>query len=349
MSPIRLLALLLVASTVESNGAKSNCSNAGLTLVQKRQVSSKLHPEVKGVATVLAGKAVRFRSWDGKFLHCHSGRVSVSDVGSEFVLQKHGSAALYSGDSVTLACAGRRLSILQDQIQVGSPAQIGDAFILQKQQGDGLLQENDAIYLLSTKDLQALKVEGNELKLRLAENDQGEAFVVEGLTGPRNRWVVVPDPDGFCDATLRCHRRLKVSCTTPNGTELNFQDCDHEHRPWSYEPCFKSPMGACIDVAQSDCTDIPGSWWNPDGKTCQEYAAPDCRHNEMVRSACGQTCNGNGCNPKKTLPVQAGCQDDPIYRSAFNWHCAWFKQRNCSAYLFKDELMKACKKSCKLC
>lgn len=277
------------------------------------------------------------------------GRSSVSDVGSEFVLQKHGSAALYSGDSVTLACAGRRLSILQDQIQVGSPAQIGDAFILQKQQGDGLLQENDAIYLLSTKDLQALKVEGNELKLRLAENDQGEAFVVEGLTGPRNRWVVVPDPDGFCDATLRCHRRLKVSCTTPNGTELNFQDCDHEHRPWSYEPCFKSPMGACIDVAQSDCTDIPGSWWNPDGKTCQEYAAPDCRHNEMVRSACGQTCNGNGCNPKKTLPVQAGCQDDPIYRSAFNWHCAWFKQRNCSAYLFKDELMKACKKSCKLC
>ena len=345
MLPVKLLAALLLVGAVKGKEVKSNCSNAnaGLTLVQKRHVSSKLHPDDS--ATIVVGKAVRFRTMDGKFLHCHRGKVSISDIGSGFVLQKHGSAALYSGDSVTLACSGRQLSILQDQIQI-SQMEMGDAFILQKQEGDGLLQENDAVYLLSSRFLQALKVEGSELKLRPAEDGTAEAFVVEGLTG--NHWVVLPDPDGFCDATLRCHRRLKISCTAPNGTSLNFQDCDHEHRPWSYEPCFKSPMGACIDVAESDCTDVPGSWWNSDGKTCKEYKPQDCHH-ELVRKACGETCGNKSCRPAKSLPVLEGCKDDPLYRSAFNWHCAWFKQRNCSAYLFRDELMKACRKSCNLC
>ncbi len=344
--PMKLLALLLVASAFETKEAKSNCSNAGLTLVQKRHVSSKLYPNVDG-EKIWAGKAVRFRTLDGKYLRCDR-KVSISEVGSDFVLQKPGAAELHSGDAVTLSCAGRQLSVLQDKIHVSSKAQMGETFILQRQQGDGFLQENDPIYVLNTNDLQALKVEGSELRLRFAEDDVGEAFLVEQVP-TKNRWVVLPDPDGFCDATLRCHRRLKVSCTSQNGTSLSFRDCDHQHRPWSYEPCFKSAMGACIDVAESDCTDVPGSWWNPAGKSCKEYAAQDCNQNQLLRRACGETCKKRSCTPTKHFVTQEGCQDEPLYRSAFNWHCAWFKNRNCSAYLFKDELLKACRKSCKLC
>jgi len=344
--PMKLLALLLVASAFETKEAKSNCSNAGLTLVQKRHVSSKLHPNVDA-EKIWAGKAVRFRTLDGKYLRCDR-KVSISKVGSDFVLQKPGAAELHSGDAVTLSCAGRQLSVLQDKIHISSKAQMGETFILQRQQGDGFLQENDPIYVLNPKDLQALKVEGSELRLRFAEDDIGEAFLVEQVP-TKNRWVVLPDPDGFCDATLRCHRRLKVSCTSENGTSLSFRDCDHQHRPWSYEPCFRSSMGACIDVAESDCTDIPGSWWNPEGKSCKEYAAQDCHQNELLRRACGETCKKRSCTPAKHFVTEEGCQDEPLYRSAFNWHCAWFKNRNCSAYLFHDELLKACRKSCKLC
>eukprot|EP00438_Fugacium_kawagutii_P011208 Skav213774 [mRNA] locus=scaffold3228:80342:81424:+ [translate_table: standard] len=360
MLPIRCFVLLLLASvceTVESSEEKSNCSNVGLTLVQRRhQVNSKLPPEVAEATPIVAGTPIRLRTIDGRFLHCDGAKISVSDVASDFVVQKHGSEALHSGDSVNFACEGRRLSVLQDQVKVGSTAKMGETFILQKQQGDGPLQDKDAVYVLSTKDLQAFKVEGDQIKLRLAEDDTGEAFVLEQASvGHQNRWVILPDPEGFCDATLRCHRRLKVNCTAPNGTSVGFQHCNHLHRPWSYEPCFKSPLGACIDIAESDCIDLPGSWWNPDGKTCKEYKRRDCRRNELVHRACGETCGRSHCIPAKALlagqhSAKGGdCEDDPVYRSAFNWQCSWFTQRNCSAYHFRDELMQACKKSCRLC
>ena len=62
----------------------------------------------------------------------------------------------------------------------------------------------------------------------------GEAFVLELAQRPktlradfgwlssglRNRWVVLPNPDGFCDATLRCHRRLKISCRHSLGSDI---------------------------------------------------------------------------------------------------------------------------------
>ena len=115
--PMKLLALLLVASAFETE-AKSNCSNAGLTLVQKRHVSSKLHPNVDA-EKIWAGKAVRFRTLDGKYLRCDR-KVSISEVGSDFVLQKPGAAELHSGDAVTLSCAGRQLSVLQDKIHISS-------------------------------------------------------------------------------------------------------------------------------------------------------------------------------------------------------------------------------------
>eukprot|EP00913_Durusdinium_trenchii_P013270 g12454.t1 len=220
----------------------------------------------------------------------------------------------------------------------GQPA---GQFILQKKQGEGALMEDQQVLVLNPTDLKALMLEGEERRFpsEAPEGEPGEAFFLEVSKGKNwNRWEVLTDPEGFCDATLHCHRRLKVRCKAPDGTTLHFADCDHEParseaRPWSFEHCFRSPLGSCIDIAESDCTDVPGSWWNREGKTCSEYKQSDCARDANVRSACGFTCKSKACTPKKEKLVHKpddGCYDDEEYRSAFDWHCNSFANRDCS-------------------
>ncbi|CAJ1404059.1 unnamed protein product [Effrenium voratum] len=323
-------------------------ANGGLTLVQKRNVLGKMEPSLLQGQSISSGEAVRLRTLGGKYLRCDGNQVRIARKGSNFHLKGSGTF-LQSGDEVELACAGRRVAFLQEKV-VAHLAEGGAdrPFIVQRQDGDGLVRDQDAIFLLDHQGL-ALQPVGATLQPRMVDAS-GEVFLVERMDAPSNRWVVVPDPDHYCDPTLECHRKLNVSCSSPNGTQLSLSQCDHASRPWSYEPCFRSPAGSCIDVALSDCVDISGSWWNADNKTCSDYSNKDCAQDELVQRACGQTCGRGKCNPRKTPPVKgSGCKDDPLYRSAFNWHCAWFVTRNCSEYIFKEELLQACPKSCKVC
>ena len=356
-----ILSMVLVQGVPAAKEARMTVSaNGGVTLVQKRSVGGKMdQASLRGQSMIFRSEALVLRTYDGKYLHSDGKTVWVGQENTaqtEVLLRSAGAqsatAALQSGDEVFLETrGGHRLELVDGAVNVRPRTYRQESQILfvQRQGSDGDLEEGDPAFLVSATG-RALAVEGGRVVTKKPDMGNGEAFLLEKATSsaPPSQWVVVPNPDGHCDPTLECHRKLNVSCRSPNGTLLSFADCDHHARPWSYEPCFRSPLGSCIDFAVSDCVDIPGNWWNPAGKTCAQYGVEDCE-DELVSRACGQTCGG-GCQPAKTvMPVAAGCQDDPLYRGTFNWLCSWFSSRNCSAYLFKDELQRACPKSCGLC
>jgi len=356
-----LVAALVQAVAAAKEARMSVSANGGITLFQKRSIGGKIDPALlQGQSKLTRSEAVRLRTYDGKYLHSDGKKVWVSTENTaktEVLLRPVGPEralnTLQSGDAVLLETrGGNRLDILGETVNVRPKnyRQDSQTFLVQRQGGDGDLEEGDPSFLVSGTG-HVLAVEGGKVLARKPDMDSGEAFLLERAAShePESQWLVVPNPQGHCDPTLECHRKLNVSCRSASGEDLSFDKCDHHSRPWSYEPCFRSPMGSCIDLAESDCVDIPGMWWNTEGKTCAQYGVEDC-DNELVHRACRQTCGG-GCQPAKTLMSGAAgsCEDDPLYRGTFNWLCSWFSSRNCSAYLFKDELLKACPKSCGAC
>ncbi|CAE6972398.1 CIPK25 [Symbiodinium sp. KB8] len=306
-----LVAALVQAVAAAKEARMSVSANGGVTLFQKRSIGGKVNPALlQGQSKLSRSEAVRLRTYDGKHLHSDGKKVWVSTENAaktEVLLRSVGSAGalntLQSGDAVLLETReGNRLEILGGTVNVRPKnyRQDSQTFLVQRQGGDGDLEDGDPSFLVSGTG-HVLAVEGGKVLARKPDMDTGEAFLLERAAShkPESQWLVVPNPQGHCDPTLQCHRKLNVSCRSADGADLSFDKCDHHSRPWSYEPCFRSPLGSCIDLAESDCVDIPGMWWNTEGKTCAQYGVEDC-DNELVHRACRQTCGG-GCQPAKTL------------------------------------------------
>eukprot|EP00933_Yihiella_yeosuensis_P022099 TRINITY_DN17401_c0_g2_i1.p1 TRINITY_DN17401_c0_g2~~TRINITY_DN17401_c0_g2_i1.p1 ORF type:complete len:378 (-),score=38.02 TRINITY_DN17401_c0_g2_i1:120-1253(-) len=342
-----------------------------LLLLQTRTVKAKAKQTDQSETTVVsAGDSILLKAHTGMYVHAVNesvwARLAEADEQHVFVLEKPvgSSSFIQSGDTVFLRTrSGRHLevegtngSIVTSRFDDHITWSEAQKFVLTRQLGDGEVLEGDNVFLRAHTGL-AIVVQNEQLIAR-AEDDgmQAPAFVLEMAsrvpcqTPPS--WVVKPIPGEYCDPSLECHRPLNISCQTPDGSQKPFHECNHGKRPWSYEPCFKSPRGACINIAPSDCLDIPGNWWNLQDMTCAELKAQGaCKDNDLVQRACRATCGE--CTPVRstTPPPSLGtCYDDGNYRSSyFHWHCEKFKDENCTSFAFQDELTKACPKSCGLC
>eukprot|EP00931_Biecheleriopsis_adriatica_P005344 TRINITY_DN106869_c0_g1_i1.p1 TRINITY_DN106869_c0_g1~~TRINITY_DN106869_c0_g1_i1.p1 ORF type:complete len:375 (-),score=60.81 TRINITY_DN106869_c0_g1_i1:67-1191(-) len=369
----RLLVLLMACMFLCRSTAKSpllSVTSSDLALIQRRtatgrkqQAGAQVSP---AAASISSGDIVYFRTPNGDYLQAAENKAWVGEVDAardaqwqEIAIEKESnfSATVRSGDIVFLrTCTGRHLVMSESEdVSPGSwddrtARQKERRFVIERQAGDGAVLEGDTIFFVPHNGL-AFVLEGEYLRARRPGANNLLGFVVERadkvpLLLPS--WVVRPREGAHCDPSLACHRRLDISCRFANMTEAFLADCNHEQRPWSYEPCFKSPHGACIDIAYSDCLDIPGGWWNDDNATCPELKDRGACGDEVVQRACRASCGD--CEPAKTTPPPTtGCHDEQLYRSTFNWNCAWFKSRNCSEYAFHAELKKACPKSCGLC
>lgn len=112
--------------------------------------------------------------------------------------------------------------------------------------------------------------------------------------------------------SLRFTQRLSECGHLPTVAPRTAKPARSEARPWSFEHCFRSPLGSCIDIAESDCTDVPGSWWNREGKTCSEYKQWPGRRRQTGRVLGVWTCQTNQDKSTKELSLSLLAVPKPL-------------------------------------
>lgn len=177
-----------------------------------------------------------------------------------------------------------------------------------------------------------------------------------------------------CDPEMNCYRLNTVSCQSSAGEDLDSGLCDRGARPPSYELCHTLGEGICLNMAPTDCVDVPGCWWNRWHLTCHElehagacsgdgvllegFSASD---SNMIRRVCPVTCGR--CTPPHLIPKHPGtlqceadaCEDDPGFSGDAEFgivvssSCSKIQGADCNSPAFPEELKAACPKSCGLC
>eukprot|EP00439_Symbiodinium_sp_Y106_P037430 s499_g4.t1 len=203
-----LVAALVQAVAAAKEARMSVSANGGITLFQKRSIGGKIDPALlQGQSKLTRSEAVRLRTYDGKYLHSDGKKVWVSTENTaktEVLLRPVGPEralnALQSGDAVLLETrGGNRLDILGETVNVRPKnyRQDSQTFLVQRQGGDGDLEEGDPSFLVSGTG-HVLAVEGGKVLARKPDMDSGEAFLLERAAShePESQWLVVPNPQG---------------------------------------------------------------------------------------------------------------------------------------------------------